>query len=42
MNVKDLIANAHLAFLNKENETALDLTNQAIKLDPPNANACKG
>jgi len=42
VNVKDLIANAHLAFLNQENETALDLAKQAIKLEPSNANAYKG
>ncbi len=41
MNTKELIANAHLAFLNQENETALDLAKQAIKLDPKNANAYK-
>ncbi len=41
MNTKELIANAHLAFLNQENGTALDLAKQAIKLDPKNANAYK-
>lgn len=41
MNAKELIANAHLAFLNQENKTALDLARQAIRLDPSNANAYK-
>lgn len=41
MNVKDLLSNANLAFLNQENETALSLANQAIKLDRKNANAYK-
>lgn len=41
MNTKDLIANSHLAFLSQENETALSLAQQAIKLDSKNANAYK-
>ncbi len=41
MNVKDLIADAHLAFLNQENEKALELARQAIKLEPKNADAYK-
>lgn len=41
MNAKDLIVDAHLAFLNQENETALNLSKQAIKLEPNNANAYK-
>lgn len=40
-NVKDLIANSHLAFLNQENELALTLAKQAISLDKNNANAYK-
>jgi len=30
INVKDIIADSHLAFLNQENETALRLARQAI------------
>jgi tetratricopeptide (TPR) repeat protein len=41
MNAKDIIANAHLAFLNQEYEKALQLAKQAIKLDPHNADAHK-
>lgn len=41
MNVKDIIADSHLAFLNQENETALNLAKQAIKLEPNNSNAYK-
>lgn len=41
MSVKDIIANSHLAFLNQENETALNLANQAIKLEPNNPDAYK-
>lgn len=41
MNVKDIIANSHLAFLNQENETALDLARQAISLDKDNPDAYK-
>jgi len=41
VNVKDLLSSANLAFLNQENETALNLANQAIKLDRQNANAYK-
>ena len=41
MNVKDIIANSHLAFLNQENETALDLARQAIALDKDNPDAYK-
>lgn len=40
-NLKDLIANSHLAFLNQENELALKLARQAICLDKNNANAYK-
>lgn len=44
MKVKDIIANSHLAFLNQENETALDLARQAISLekDNPDAYKCAG
>lgn len=41
MNVKDLIADSHLAFLNQEYETALNLAKQAISLDTKNSNAYK-
>ena len=41
MSVKDLIADSHFAFLNQENETALNLAKQAIKLEPKNPNAYK-
>lgn len=41
MNVKEIIADSHLAFLNQENETALNLAKQAIKLEPNNPNAYK-
>lgn len=47
MGAKDLISDSHLAFLNQENNTALELAEQAIKLEPRNpdgyrcaANAC--
>ena len=39
MNVKDLIADSHLAFLNQENETALNLAKQAIAMDKDNPDA---
>lgn len=41
MNVKELIANSNLAFLNEENEKALELAKEAIKLDPRNPNTYK-
>lgn len=41
MNVKDIIANSNLAFLNGEFETALSLAKQAISLEPQNSNAYK-
>lgn len=41
MNVKDLIADSHLAFLNQENETALKLAKQAIAMDKDNPDAYK-
>jgi len=44
INVKDIIADSHLAFLNQENETALRLARQAISLAPDNPDAyrCAG
>lgn len=41
MNVKDMIANSHLAFLNQQNETALKLAKQAMALDKNNPDAYK-
>ncbi len=41
MNIKDIIADSHLAFLNQENDTALNLAKQAIKLESNNSNAYK-
>lgn len=41
MEAKDLIADSRLAFLNQENETALNLAKQAIALEPGNAEAYK-
>ncbi len=41
MNVKGIIADSHLAFLNQENETALRLAKQAISLDKDNPDAYK-
>lgn len=41
MNIKDLIANSHLAFLNQENQKALELAMEAIKLDKGNPDAYK-
>ncbi len=41
MNVKEIIADSHLAFLNQENDTALNLAKQAIKLEPNNPDAYK-
>lgn len=41
MNVKDLIADSHLVFLNQENETALKLAKQAITMDKDNPDAYK-
>ncbi|GAE90689.1 tetratricopeptide repeat protein [Acetivibrio straminisolvens] len=41
VNVKDIIADSHLAFLNQENETALRLAKQAILLAPDNPDAYK-
>ena len=34
MGAKDLIADSRLAFLNQENETALNLARRAIALEP--------
>ena len=44
MGVKHLIADSRLAFLNQENETALNLATQAIALWPvhPEAYKCAG
>ncbi|HHX57493.1 MAG TPA: tetratricopeptide repeat protein [Clostridiales bacterium] len=41
MNIKDILADSQLAFLNQENETALKLAKEAIKLEPNNSNAYK-
>ena len=41
MNIKDLIADSHLAFLNQENEKALELAMQAIRLEKGNPDAYK-
>lgn len=41
MNIKDLIADSHLAVLNQENEKALELARQAIKLEKENPDAYK-
>lgn len=41
MEIKEIISNSHLAFLNQENELALQLANQAIALDVKNPNAYK-
>lgn len=41
MNVKDIIADSHLAFLNQENDTALNLAKQAIVIDKDNPDAYK-
>ena len=41
MNVKDIIADSQVAFLNQENETALSLARQAIALDKDNPDAYK-
>lgn len=41
MNIKEIIADSHLAFLNQENDKALNLAKQAIKLEPNNPNAYK-
>lgn len=41
MNVKELISNSNLAFLNEENETALNLAKEAIKLEPKNPDTYK-
>ncbi len=41
MNVKELIANSNLAFLNEENDKALRLAEEAIKLEPRNSNTYK-
>ena len=41
MEAKDLIADSRMAFLNQENETALNLAKQAIALEPGNAEAYK-
>lgn len=41
MEAKDLIADSRLAFLNQENETALNLARRAIALEPRNADAYK-
>lgn len=41
MNVKDMIADSHIAFLNQQYDTALNLAKQAISLDSKNPNAYK-
>lgn len=41
MNVKDIIADSQVAFINQEFETALNLAKQAISADPQNADAYK-
>ena len=41
MEAKDLIADSRLAFLNQENETALNLAKRAIALEPKNPDAYK-
>ena len=41
MNIKEIIAGSHLAFLNQENETALRLAKQAISLNKDNPDAYK-
>ena len=41
MGVKDLIADSRLAFLNQENETALNLAKRAIALEPRNPDTYK-
>ena len=41
MGAKELISDSHLAFLNQENNTALDLAEKAIKLEPGNPDAYK-
>lgn len=41
MNVKDIIADSKLAFLNQKNEIALELARQAIALDKDNPDAYK-
>lgn len=41
MNTKEIIADSNLAFLNQENETALLLARQAIKLEPNNPDSYK-
>ena len=40
-NIEFLIADSQLAFLNQQNETALELANQAIAMDSKNADAYK-
>ncbi|OPX42027.1 TPR repeat-containing protein YrrB [Ruminiclostridium hungatei] len=40
-NVSNLLGSSRLAFLNQENETALNLAKQAIKLEPNNPDAYK-
>ena len=40
-NIKELIADSQLAFLNQQNATALELANQAIALDGKSADAYK-
>lgn len=40
-NIEFLISDSQLAFLNQQNETALELANQAIALDAKNPNAYK-
>lgn len=41
MNIKDLIADSHMAFINQQYESALNLAKQAINLDSKNPNAYK-
>lgn len=41
MNVQELIADSHFAFLNQENKTALNLARKAISLAPKNPDGYK-
>lgn len=41
MNIKEILADSNLAFLNQENNTALKLAKQAINLEPQNPQAYK-
>lgn len=41
MNIMEIIADSQLAFLNQQNDTALNLANRAIQLEPKNSDAYK-